>query len=128
MWRAKGIEGVWLVDGIFGNDFVTVTDEEGNDFELEYLDTVEIDEQLYMAFLPADMDVNDEDYGIVILKVEYEGDEELLVTIDDEDECAQVLTCFNERLFSEDIDDSNNSDDDSNNSDDTDFRDNNDDG
>jgi len=76
------------------------------------LDTLEIEDKLYMAFLPADMDVNDEDYGVVILKVEYEGDEELLVTIDDDDECERVFAAFNEILFADDDDsDDENSDD-----------------
>jgi len=96
----------WHISETFGSDFITITDEEGNDFELEYLDTLEIDGQLYMAFLPADMDVNDEDYGIVILKVDYEGDEELLVSIDDDDERDEVFARFSEQLFSDEEDDS----------------------
>ena len=92
---------------MFGSDFVTITDEEGNDFELEHLDTLEIDDQLYMAFLPADMDVNDEDYGVVILKVEYDGDEEILVTIDNDEECEEIFARFSERLFTDDDEDNN---------------------
>ena len=48
----------------FGNDFITLTDDEGNSFELEHLDTLEIDDETYMAFLPADMSEDDEDFGI----------------------------------------------------------------
>ena len=77
------------------------------------MDTLEIEDKLYMAFLPADMDVNDEDYGVVILKVEYEGDEELLVTIDDDDECERVFAAFNEILFADDDEGDGDSDDDS---------------
>ena len=37
----------------FGPDFITVTDEDGNDFELEHLDTLEYNNEVYMAFFPA---------------------------------------------------------------------------
>jgi len=82
----------------FGNDFITVTDDEGNEFELEHLDTAEIDGDCYMAFLPAEMDENDEDYGLVILKVIVEDNEEILVTIDDEDVLNAVYANFIKRL------------------------------
>ena len=59
----------------FGPDFITVTDEDGNEFELEHLDTLEYNGQTYMAFFPAvegkedgsveDVDL-DEEYGLVI--------------------------------------------------------------
>ena len=35
----------------FGGDFITLTDEEGNEFELEYCTTVEHNGTVYMAFL-----------------------------------------------------------------------------
>ena len=70
----------------FGPDFITVTDEDGNEFELEHLDTLEYNGQTYMAFFPAvegkedgsveDVDL-DEEYGLVILKViEADGEEQ----------------------------------------------------
>lgn len=34
----------------FGPDFITITDEDGNEFELEHLDTIEYNGQTYMAF------------------------------------------------------------------------------
>ena len=84
----------------FGNDFITISDEEGNNFELEHLDTIEIDGIFYMAFLPADMDENDENYGLIILKsVETDG-EEILSTLDDDEELSIVYEKFVE-LFSD---------------------------
>lgn len=86
----------------YGADFVTVTDEEGNEFELEHLGSLEHREQTYMAFVPADMDEEHEDYGIIILRV-MEGDdgEQLLVDVDDEEELNQVYDIFMEQLFEE---------------------------
>ena len=37
----------------FGPNFITLTDEDGNEFELEYIDALELDCQTYMAFFPA---------------------------------------------------------------------------
>ena len=85
----------------YGNNFVTVTDDEGNEFELEHLDTAELESGTYMAFLPADMDEDDDDFGLVILKVINEGEDEVFVTIEDEDELQAAYACFLERLSEE---------------------------
>ena len=36
----------------FGPNFVTLTDDEGNDVELEYVDALEYNGTTYMAFFP----------------------------------------------------------------------------
>ena len=36
----------------YGANFITVTDDEGNEFELEHLDTMELNGTTYMAFFP----------------------------------------------------------------------------
>ena len=51
-----------------------------------------------MAFVPADMDEEDEDFGLIILKVISEGEEEMFVTIDDDDEMQTAFDFFVERL------------------------------
>ena len=88
--------------GEYGNDFITVTDEDGNEIELEHLDTVEVGGEVYMSFLPADMDEDDEDFGMVILKVAVEGEDEIFVTVDDEDVLESVYAVFMERALDED--------------------------
>ena len=85
----------------YGNDFITVIDDEGEEFELEHLDTAEIDGNLYMAFVPADMDEDDDDFGLVILKVVHEDGDEVFVTVDDDDELTRVYELFIERLTEE---------------------------
>ena len=47
----------------FGPDFITITDEEGNDIELELVDALEHNGQTYMAFFPAVEEDGDEDGG-----------------------------------------------------------------
>ena len=82
----------------YGNNFVVLTDENGKEIELEHLDTVEYNGQTYMAFIPAEMSVEDA-YELIIMKTELEENgEEMLVTLDDEDEEAELFQIFSERL------------------------------
>ena len=96
-------ESVFIVNDEYGNDFLTITDDEGNEFELEHLETIEYNDQMYMAFLPADMDEDDEDFGIVILKVVKEDDEDVLININDENELNIIFDQF-VKLFSDESD------------------------
>ena len=94
----------------FGPTFITVTDDEGTDIELEHLDTLEVNGTTYMAFFPAQFadaeeePVDDEEYGLIILKVITENGEDLLATVDDEEELMAVYEQFMEILFDEDED------------------------
>ncbi len=83
----------------FGSDFITVTDEDGKEFELEHLGTLEHQGSTYMAFVPADMDEDDEDFGLIILRSIEENGEALLADVDDEDELNAVYEQFMEELF-----------------------------
>ena len=96
----------------FGPDFITVTDEDGNDFELELVDTLEHKGITYYAMFPAveedeatgepkGIDADDEEYGLVILKVIEENGEELLSTPDSDQELDEVYELFMERFFQE---------------------------
>ena len=98
----------------FGPDFITVTDEDGNEFELEHLDTLEYNGQTYMAFFPAvrgeegdevrDVDLDDEEYGLIILKAVTVDGEEQLSTLDSEEELELVYQQFMEALFADEDD------------------------
>lgn len=94
----------------FGADFISITDEDGNEFELEHLDTISYNDQVYMAFFPAvegdessveDVDL-DEEYGLIILKVVEVDGEEQLSTLDSEEELELVYQKFMDELFAED--------------------------
>jgi len=83
----------------FGSDFIVLTDDEGNEFELEHLDTLEYEGVTYMAFTPFKEDAkDDDDIEIVILKVEEEDGEEILATVDDEDLLDRVYEQFMQRV------------------------------
>ena len=89
----------------FGPSFITLTDEDGNDIELEYVDALEHEGQTYMAFFPTVDDETDEaaaeDFGLVILKFVTENGEELLSTLDDEAELEKIYDLFMEQLLSD---------------------------
>ena len=94
----------------FGPDFLTVTDEDGNELVLEYVDTLVHNGQTYTACFPAVEEGADEeeaDYGLVILKTIVEDGEELLSTLDSDEELAEIYDLFSEQLFEEDEDDGN---------------------
>ena len=90
----------------FGPNFVTLTDDECNDIELEYVDALEHNGTTYMAFFPvveedSEDEENEEEYGLVILKSQMENGEEFLVTIDDEEEIDKVYDLFMEQILSD---------------------------
>ncbi len=93
----------------YGANFITVTDDEGNEFELEHLDTMELNGTTYMAFFPAvteEEQEQDEDLGLIFMKVIQENGEELLSTLDSDEEAEMVYNAFMEELF-EDEDEEN---------------------
>ena len=84
----------------FGSDFITIVDDDGQEFELEVLDTMDYKDQTFVAFLPANIDENDPDYGIIILRsVIDENGDEIFESIDDDDELQDVYEHFSVLLF-----------------------------
>lgn len=88
----------------FGPTFITVTDEDGKEIVLEFVDSLEYNGQTYQAFFPAETegeDENDPDNGLVILKTIHEDGEDLLSTLDSDEELDAVYDLFMESLFSD---------------------------
>ena len=87
----------------YGDDFITITDEEGNSYELEKLSEEDIEYQgrIYRAFLPVGEN-EDEIYEMILFRIVEEDGEEILETIDDEDEMEAAYEIFMDRLFEED--------------------------
>lgn len=75
----------------FGDDFITITDEDGQEYELEVLASVEYNGAEYLGVCPADAGENeDADLEVSILKVEEEDGEEILCAVTDEEELQAV--------------------------------------
>lgn len=81
----------------YGNDYVVLTDEDGNDVEFQHIDTVEVNGETYMAFIPAELSV-EEEAEVVILKVIEENGEEILASVDDEEEADRIFDIVMERV------------------------------
>lgn len=94
---------------IYGSDFITITDEDGKEYELEVLSTIEYNESTYLALVPAGTDDDPEaELEVSILKKVMEDGEEILVTVDGEAELEEVYEVLMDSLYEEDEELSNN--------------------
>ena len=86
----------------FGSDFITIEDEDGTEYELEVLTTLEHNGCSYMAVIPAGME-DDEDImpEVNILKSIEEDGEPILCAIEDESELEAVYNIIMDQLYTE---------------------------
>ena len=90
----------------YGSDFITIEDEDGTEFELEVLVTVEYNGCSYLAVIPAVG--SDEEMDVVgnlcIIKNVIEGDDEegILYPVEDEQELEAVYQLVMDRIFEDD--------------------------
>ena len=90
-----------MIDREFGNDILTLEDDEGVEHTFEVLDAIDNGENRYLALSPVfdnPQDSLDDSGELVILKVVTVDGEEFLETIDDEDEMDEIADIFMERL------------------------------
>ena len=87
----------------FQSEDYTLTDEEGNELQFEVIGSAELNGTVYYAMIPVDAQPEEEDvYEYVILKTEKDEDgEDILVTIDDDDEFDDVADFFDDMLSDE---------------------------
>jgi uncharacterized protein YrzB (UPF0473 family) len=84
----------------YGNDFVTLIDEDGNEVEFEHIDTVEYQGTTYLAFIPAELAV-EEDAEVVIMQIVMEDGEEMLEAVEDDEIADAVFNIVMERAEAE---------------------------
>ena len=84
----------------YGSDFITITDENGVDYEMEVLATLEYNGSEYLAVIPA-ADNEELELEVLILKNEEEDGEPLLVTIEDEAEYEAVSDLIMDLIYEE---------------------------
>ena len=90
----------------FGSDFMTIVDEDGTEYELEVLSSLEYNSSTYLAVTPADGDNDEADLEVSILKSEEdENGEPLLCAIEDEAELDTVYQLIMDQLYAEDSED-----------------------
>ena len=91
------------MEDMYGSDFMTIVDEDGTEYELEILSTVEWNGNTYLAVIPAD-DTHAElqDLQVSILKSVEEDGEPILCAIEDDQELQAVNDLIMEQLYAED--------------------------
>ena len=89
----------------YGSDFMTIVDEDGTEYELEVLSTLEYDVNTYLAVIPAADGGEQTDLEVSILKSVEEDGEPLLCAIEDEQELQAVYDLMMEELYAEDSED-----------------------
>ena len=92
------------MDNDFGSDFMTIVDEDGTEFELEVLSTLEYNGCSYLAVIPAGAE-EDEELEVSILKSVEEDGEPILCAIEDEEELQSVYDLIMDELYAEDDED-----------------------
>jgi len=90
------------MDQNYGDDYITITDEDGVEYELEVLSRIEYNGSSYLALVPADADENSDDMEVSILKTVEENGEDILVTVDDEAELEAVYGVLMDEMYEED--------------------------
>ena len=84
----------------YGSDFITIVDEDGTEYELEVLSTLEYNGSSYMAVIPAGID-EEQDLEVSILKSVDEDGEPILCAIEDEQELEAVYNLIMDQLYEE---------------------------
>lgn len=84
----------------YGNDFVTLVDENGKETEFEIVDSLVTENNEYFALIPTETPENlaSDDGELVILKVVEEDGEEFLEPIEDDEEVKEISEIFIDRL------------------------------
>ena len=87
-----------MADNMEQENIFTLTDEEGNEVEFEFYGELNLDDNTYLALIPLEGD--EDEYVILKVEVDENGDE-LLVTIDDDDEFERVADAFEDTFMGE---------------------------
>ena len=88
----------------YGDNIISISDDEGNDFELLVLDEADMNGVHYLALTEAKIPEEEENLEVIILKViqDEESGEDLLSTVDSDDELEAIYQIFEDQMFAED--------------------------
>lgn len=89
----------------FGSDFITIVDDDGNEYELEVLSQLEYNGCTYVAVIPAGESQEELQLEVSILKSVDEDGESILSIIEDEEELQAVYDLIMDALYEEDTED-----------------------
>lgn len=89
----------------YGSDFITITDEDGTEYELEVLTQLEYRGKIYLAVVPAVSPDEEDEEGeleVSLLRSDEEDGESILCAITDDAELEAVYALMMEQLYEED--------------------------
>jgi len=89
----------------FGSDYMTIVDEDGTEYELEVLSSIEYNGDTYLAVTLANDRDEDDDLEVNILKSVEEDGEPILCAVEDEQELETVYSLIMDQLYAEDEED-----------------------
>jgi uncharacterized protein YrzB (UPF0473 family) len=91
---------------LYGSDYMTIVDEDGEEYELEVLTSMDWNGATYLAVIPACMDEEEAaSLEVSILKSVEEDGESILCAIEDEAELETVYQLIMDRLYEEESED-----------------------
>ena len=90
---------------LYGSDYITIVDEDGEEFELEVLMTMEYNGATYQAVIPAVEADEEFDLEVSILKNVEEDGEIILCAVEDEQELQTVYDLIMDALYEEEEED-----------------------
>ena len=85
----------------YGSDYITIVDDDGNEYELEVLMSLEYNGETYMAVIPAGDSKDQFEPEVSIFKSIEEEGESVLCIIEDEQELQAVNDLIMDSLFEE---------------------------
>lgn len=85
----------------YGSDFITIVDDDGNEYELEVLSELEYNGCTYLAVIPAAESQEQIELEVSILKSTEEDGENILSAIEDEAELEAVYDLIMDSLYDE---------------------------
>lgn len=88
----------------YSDNIISISDDEGNDFELLVLDEADMNGVHYLALTEAKDPEAEENLEVIILKVveDEASGEDMLSTVDSDEELEAIYQIFENQMFSED--------------------------
>lgn len=86
------------------DNIMILNDEDGNEVQFEFLDSVELDDEEYVVLLPVTEEGEEDEGEVVILKLEDTDDDsegESYVGVEDEEILNKVFAIFKEKYKDE---------------------------
>ena len=86
----------------FGSDFMTIVDEDGTEYELEVLSSLEYNGSVYLAVIPAGAEEGDELEVSILKSMEEDNGDSVLCAVEDAHELETVYELIMEDLYESD--------------------------